>query len=334
VRLLQTLGASVHANTPGDAYCALSAGVPAQRILYSGTNLDARDFAFLLERDIHMNLDSLDQLRALAQLTRARSVGLRVLIDDTRSRNRIGIAPDELDAALAIARGSALQITTLHMYVGTNTRRATRFSECLERLLGLAAKLPDLRAIDVGGGFGMAYQDEAELDLARVGRELSERMQRAAGQLGRQLHLILEPGRVLVGSAGSLLTRVVSVKERGGRRYVGVDSTVGNLVVPSVYHTRHRVRAHEPRSEALDIPTDLCGNTTHSRDYLGRDLRLPELRPGDLLELCDVGAYGYAMSSHFLNRPRPAEVWIDEGAVELTTRRETFEDLIATQVAR
>jgi diaminopimelate decarboxylase len=124
------------------------------------------------------------------------------------------------------------------------------------------------------------------------------------------------------------------VKERGGRRFVGVDSTVGNLVVPSVYHMRHRVRAVCPRSAPLEIPTDVCGNTTHSRDFLGRDLRLPELRPGDLLCICDVGAYGYAMSSHFLNRPRPAEVWLDTGGAQLTTRRETFEDLIATQVVR
>jgi diaminopimelate decarboxylase len=114
---------------------------------------------------------------------------------------------------------------------------------------------------------------------------------------------------------------------------VGVDSTVGNLVVPSVYHMRHRVEALSPRGPELDVPTDLCGNTTHSRDFLGRNLRLPELQPGDVLRICDVGAYGYAMSSHFLNRPRPAEVFIDGSTVQLTTRRETFADLLATQAA-
>jgi diaminopimelate decarboxylase len=125
---------------------------------------------------------------------------------------------------------------------------------------------------------------------------------------------------------------VVSVKERGGRRFVGVDSTVGNIVVPSVYHPHHRVQAIAPRGDDLAIPTDICGNTTHSRDYLGRNLRLPELRSGDVLRILDVGAYGYAMSSHFLNRPRPAEIVIDGPDVRLTTRRETFADLVATQV--
>jgi diaminopimelate decarboxylase len=134
---------------------------------------------------------------------------------------------------------------------------------------------------------------------------------------------------MLVGSSGTLLATVISVKERGGRRYVGVDTTVGNIAVPSVYHGHHRVEALGACGEVDDVPTDVCGNTTHSGDFLGRDLRLPRLEPGDLIALRDVGAYAYAMSSHFLNRPRPAEVvLVDEDAL-LTTRRETLSDLVS-----
>lgn len=336
VRLLHGVGASVHANTPGDAFCALQAGVPASHIVYSGTNLNRADFEFLLQQGIHLNLDSLDQLRALLDLAAGQggSLGLRVLIDAADSRNRIGVMAGELAEAERLLQGSAFRLTTLHMYVGTNTRRETRFSTCLERLLDAGRRLPDLEAIDIGGGFGVSYDTgEVGLDFVQLGAAISARMHEFARELGRPVQLVLEPGRVLVGSSGSLLVSVVSVKERGGRRFIGVDSTVGNLVVPSVYHMRHRVQALAPRGGALQIPTDVCGNTTHSRDYLGRDLALPELRPGDLLRICDVGAYGYAMSSHFLNRPRPAEVLVDGDDVVLTTRRETFADLIATQVA-
>ena len=149
---------------------------------------------------------------------------------------------------------------------------------------------------------------------------------------GKRIRLVLEPGRILTAAAGCLLTRVVSVKARGGRRYVGVDTTVGNIVVESVYHAYHRIEAVSPRGPLLDVPTDVCGNTTHTRDYVGRSCLLPEVIPGDLLLLRDVGAYGYAMSSHFLNRPRPAEVVLHHGIAHLTTRRETFEDLVATHV--
>jgi diaminopimelate decarboxylase len=193
--------------------------------------------------------------------------------------------------------------------------------------------LPNLEYLDVGGGFGVAYQeDRSRLDLQTLGREVSGRLQALSRKRGRAIRLIIEPGRLLVAEAGTLLMKVVSVKERGGRRYVGVDSTVGNIVVESVYHPYHRIEALTRRGAVLEIPTDVCGNTTHSRDYLGRSCRLPELLPGDLLALYDAGAYGYAMSSHFLNRPRPAEVVIDGGAFYLTTRRETFDDLLATQV--
>jgi diaminopimelate decarboxylase len=336
VRVLRDLGACVHANTPGDAFCALRAGVAAEHIVYSGTNLNRADFEFLLQQRIHMNLDSLDQLRALLALgpERGTSFGLRVLVDDEHSRNRIGVSSLELAESQRLAAQHGLRLTTLHMYVGTNTRREQRFVGCLERLLAAARGLPEVAHIDIGGGFGLHYDTgEAGLDYAQLGAAISARMEACARELGRPLSLVLEPGRVLVGSSGTLLVSVVSVKERGGRRFIGVDSTVGNLVVPSVYHMRHRVQAVQPRGEPLPTPTDVCGNTTHSRDFLGRDLALPELQPGDLLRICDVGAYGYAMSSHFLNRLRPAEVLIDGGEALLTTRRETFADLIATQVA-
>ena len=341
VRLLAALGAGIHANTPGDAFAAIAAGVAPERIVYSGTNLSEDDFRFLLERGIRMNLDSLDQLRDRARLGGPgdrRDVGLRLLIDDDDRPNRIGVARGELAEALAIAGGAGLAITGLHMYAGTNTRRAGRFVQCLDRLVEAAAALPDLAWIDIGGGFGLPYADgEPELPLEQLGREVSARVARLAEARGPgrgPIELVVEPGRYLVGASGSLLVTVVSVKTRGGRRYVGVDSTVGNIVVPSVYHARHRIEVLGPKaaSPPLELPTDVCGNTTHSRDYLGKNLRLPALEPGDVLRLRDVGAYGYAMSSHFLNRPRPAEVVIDGGGVHLTTRRETFADLVASQV--
>jgi diaminopimelate decarboxylase len=333
VRLLYNLGAGIHANTPGDVHAALAAGVAPARIVYSGTNLNADDFEYLARHSIRMNLDSLDQLRDLASLGGAREVGLRLLIDDDVHPNRIGVTPGELTAALEIAGRSGMRITGLHMYAGTNTLKAGRFLDCLDRMIKASDCLADLEYLDIGGGFGVAYrEDRSRLALPALGRDVSRRLRSLAQARRRALRLVIEPGRLLVAEAGTLLVRVVSVKERGGRRYIGVDSTVGNIVVESVYHPYHRIEALAPRGAALDTPTDVCGNTTHSRDYLGRSCRLPELVPGDTLALLDAGAYGYAMSSHFLNRPRPAEVVLDGGAVHLTTRRETFADLLATQV--
>ncbi|HYI00376.1 diaminopimelate decarboxylase family protein [Hyalangium sp.] len=333
VRLLYAMGAGIHANTPGDAFAALNAGVPAHRILYSGTNLDAADLDFLIGHRIRLNLDSVDQLRDFAQRSPGGAVGLRLLVDDPSRPNRIGVDPEELPEALAIARAAGVRLIGLHIYAGTNNRSLARFLACFDRMLAASELLPDLEELDAGGGFGVPYREGQEpLDLPTLGREVARRMEELSARRGRRIRLIIEPGRVLVAEAGSLLVKVISVKERGGRRYVGVDTTVGNVVVESVYYPHHRVEAVEPQGSVLEIPTDVCGNTTHSRDFLARNCQLPPLAPGDLLALRDVGAYGYAMSSHFLNRPRPAEVVIDQGQDFLTTRRETFADLLATQV--
>lgn len=333
VRLLQGLGAGIHANTPGDAHAALTAGVPAHRIVYSGTNLDAADLSFLLERGIRLNLDSIDQLRDFAERCPGGAVGLRLLVDELRRPNRIGVDPSEIPEALEIARAAGIRLVGLHMYAGTNNLSLARLLTCFDRLLAAAESLPDLEEVDIGGGFGVPYRPELPpLDLPALGREVASRLEAFSARRGRRIRLVVEPGRVLVAESGTLLVKVISVKERGGRRYIGVDSTVGNVVVQSVYYPHHRIEAVAPRGAPLEVPTDVCGNTTHSRDFLARDCQLPLLMPGDILALRDVGAYGYAMSSHFLNRPRPAEVVLDQGEAILTTRRETFADLLATQV--
>lgn len=330
VRRLHELGAGVHANTPGDAFAALAAGVPAADVVYSGTNLTGPDLDFLLGLGIALNVDSLDQLRDVVAHGGCRTVGLRFLIDDPGKRNRIGVSPHELREALRIAEAGGVRIAGLHMYAGTNNLRPLRFLGCVDRLLAATHALPDLEYVNLGGGYGIGYREgEPDLDVDLIGGEVARRLEALSRRRGRPVRLVVEPSRVLVGSAGSLLLTVVSVKHRGGRRFVGVDTTVGNIVVPSVYHGYHRLEAIDPRGRPLQQTTDVCGNTTHSRDFIARDVRLPRVEPGDVLALRDVGAYAYAMSSHFLNRPRPAEVVLDGGEAILTTRRETLDDLVA-----
>ena len=134
------------------------------------------------------------------------------------------------------------------MYAGTNNRRSSRFLDCVDRLLAAAETLPDLEYVNLGGGYGIGYREgEPDLDVDAIGQDVTRRLRSLSRRRGRAIRLIVEPGRVLVASAGSLLMTVVSVKHRGGRRYIGVDSTVGNIVVPSVYHGYHRLEALSPR---------------------------------------------------------------------------------------
>ena len=137
--------------------------------------------------------------------------------------------------------------------------------------------------------------------------------------------------RSAIAGCGSLLASVVSVKWQEKKQIIGVDTTVANLSVPSV-HGGYREIVTWHQETSIKHPTDICGNTTYSRDYLGKNCQLPALKIGDIIAILDVGAYGYAMSSHFLHRPRPAEVILDNNNHRLIRQREDYSILLNHQI--
>ena len=142
--------------------------------------------------------------------------------------------------------------------------------------------------------------------------------------------MIIEPGRAAIAGCGTLLAQVVSVKWQEGKQIVGVDTTVANLSVPSVHGGYREIVTW--KTDGGRYPTDVCGNTTYSRDYLGRNCCLPALEIGEFIAILDVGAYGYAMSSHFLHRPRPAEVLLENSTHRLIRQREDYSILLNNQL--
>lgn len=332
LRVLRAEGAGLHANTPGDVYCGLRAGFAADDIVFSGSNLGHEDVDYLARSGVHVNVDSLDDLRLLCRRDPGRAVGLRVHIEDVLPESRIGLRESEIGAALAIAASFGCSVTDLHVYCGTHGQKLTLWVDAVRRLLSIAVQLPDLRCLNLGGGFGYDYRDPAQhpfpfKDLARVAEEGVAAL---AARFGRPITLRAEPGRALVAASGVLLTEVRSVKSGRDARYVGVDTTVANFTSPVVHGPHRRVVAATPRGP--EVLSTVCGCTTYSRDFIARNVELPEVQVGDLLGVLDVGAYGYCMGSHFLNRPKPAEVFVDGGEARLVTRRQTFADLLSAQI--
>lgn len=332
LRVLRAAGAGLHANSPGDVYCGLRAGYAPDQIVFSGSNLGEDDLSYLLASGVHVNVDSLDDLAAACAIAPDGSFGVRIHLEDVLPESRIGLREHELDTALALARASGAKLTALHVYCGTHGQRLDRYEATLHRLVELAARLPDLAAINLGGGFGYDYHDPEgrSFPFEALGRAADAALVACSQRAGRPIVLRAEPGRALVAAAGVLLTRVRSVKTGRDQRYVGVDTTVGNLPSHAVHGAHRRVVSVSAR-RASALPADICGSTTYSRDVIAHRTELPEVARGDLLAVLDCGAYGYCMSSHFLNRPRPAEVFVDAGCAVLATRRETFEDLVDKQ---
>ncbi len=339
LRIFRDAHWGLHANTPGDIYLGLQAGFDPQQIAYSGSNLNREEMAQVLSWGVSMlNLDSLAQLQLCCEVYQSLSetskppslrLGLRLNEPNLTGDSRIGVRPQEFPEAIALTQSAGLKLSGLHFYRGTGTNATQAFTQVIDTVVSIAQQLPDWKYLDFGGGFGYPYRHQgAAFDWNQFGRALAERLQ----QLERGIELVIEPGRAAIAGCATLLTTVVSVKWQDEKQLVGVDTTIANLSVLSVHGGyREIVSLASPLSDSL-YPTDVCGNTTYSRDYLGRNCPLPKLAIGDILAILDVGAYGYAMSSHFLHRPRPAEVLWEQNHHRLIRHREGYQVLLANQV--
>ncbi|MDY6938143.1 MAG: decarboxylase [Cyanobacteriota bacterium] len=336
----------LHANTPGDIFLGLQAGFDPQNIVYSGSNLNREEMVQILNWGVStLNLDSLAQVRSCCEVYRGLPptakltnlhLGLRLNEPSLTGDSRIGVRPQEFTAAVEIAQSAQLTISGLHFYRGTGTNATQAFTQVIDSVISIGQQLPDWEYLDFGGGFGYPYHHGGvAFNWEEFGKVLTQRLDR----LKRPIDLIVEPGRAAIAGCAKLLTTVVSVKWQDEKQIVGVDTTVANLSVPAVHGGYREITPLCVASSSFSTSssntlhtTDICGNTTYSRDYLGRNCQLPKLEIGDVLAIEDVGAYGYAMSSHFLHRPRPAEVLVEADGHRLIRHREDYRVLLAHQV--
>ncbi|EDX72852.1 Pyridoxal-dependent decarboxylase, C-terminal sheet domain protein [Coleofasciculus chthonoplastes PCC 7420] len=336
LQIFQQEGWGLHGNTPGDIYLGLKAGFAPDKIVYSGSNLNYPEMEQVLHWGITtLNLDSISQLDLCCQVYQSLTpklprlnLGLRLNVPELTGDSRIGVRPKEFPDALKITQSAGLQLQGIHFYRGTGTNATKAFTQVIDSLCEIGQQLPDWDYLDFGGGFGYPYQGNGvTFDWQGFGQAITQKLE----TIGRPIDLIIEPGRAAIAGCASLLAKVVSVKWQNGKQIVGVDTTVANLSVPSV-HGGYRKIISFTDNQGEQYPTDVCGNTTYSRDYLGRNCQLPALKIGDVIAILDSGAYGYAMSSHFLHRPRPAEVLVEQGTHRLIRKREDYSVLLKNQI--
>lgn len=333
LKIFRSFGWGLHANTPGDIYLGLQAGFDPSEIVYSGSNLNQAEMIQVLNWGVTtLNFDSLAQLQLCCEVLprrREKSIrlGLRLNLPEITGDSRIGVRPEEFGDAIALTGEVGLKLSGLHFYRGTGTNATAAFTQVIDKVIAIAQKLPDWEYLDFGGGFGYPYHhNKTAFDWEIFGAELTERITR----LGRKIDLVIEPGRSAIAGCATLLAQVVSIKWQGEKQIVGVDTTVANLSVPSVHGGYREIITWKQADNPFT--TDICGNTTYSRDYLGKNCQLPALEIGDIVAILDVGAYGYAMSSHFLHRPKPAEVLLENDKHRLIRRREEYNVLLTNQV--
>jgi diaminopimelate decarboxylase len=347
LRTLAQLGAGMDIVSGGELRRALAAGVPGERIVFSGVGKTSEEMAFALDSGILcFNVESEPELEALSEValskgTRA-AISIRINPDvDAKTHKKISTGKSENKFGIPIAsarevyayaaRLEGLEVTGVDMHIGSQITDLEPYDNATALLAELARDLMGdghrLRHIDLGGGLGVPYRDDnapppdPDAYAAVIKRHTKD--------LG--LKLVFEMGRLIVGNAGVLVTRVIYVKKGAGKTFVIVDAAMNDLIRPTLYDAFHNIKpVAEPKADAARIVADVVGPVCETGDYLALDRDLPALEPGDLLAIMTAGAYGAVQANTYNTRLLVPEVLVRGADYAVVRPRPTYEDLIGS----
>src|SRR5574341_613414 len=341
---LARAGAGADVVAGGELFRALRAGFPPSTIIFDGVGKTREELRDALKAEIRMfNVESLSELRALGEVAREMGVrapvALRVNPDvDPQTHpyiatglktSKFGIPfAQALEAYAEAASLEGVEVVGADIHIGSQLTKTSPFADAIARVAALVKTLREhsieIRTVDVGGGRGIRYGDEAP----PTHREYATVLLEALRELG--VTVLLEPGRSIVGNAGVLLARVLYRKDTGDKKFVVVDAAMNDLLRPSLYDAYHEIRpVDETRRRGPVETVDVVGPVCESGDFLAKDRELGAAAEGDLLAVMSAGAYGFVMSSNYNSRPRAVEVLVDGDRYTIVRRRETYEDLVA-----
>ncbi len=340
LRLFAREGSGADIVSGGELYRAFKAGIEPEKMVFAGVGKSHEEIREALKAGILLfNVESSQELTLInevaTQMKRRARVALRVnphidpkthpYISTGLKKSKFGISIKQAVEEYKTARTlKHIEVVGVHTHIGSQLTQLKPFVEALERILELTEEIQDMgipiKYLDIGGGLGITYSAEEPphpKDLAEAVLPLLK---------GKGYTLILEPGRVLVGNAGVLITRVLYTKAGEEKQFVIVDAGMNDLIRPSLYEAYHEIQPvlRQNRSEQV---VDVVGPICESGDFLAKDRSLPECLSGDLLAVMSAGAYGFSMASNYNARPRAAEVLVHGDRYEVIRERESLEDL-------
>ncbi|MGD0624656.1 MAG: diaminopimelate decarboxylase [Thermodesulfobacteriota bacterium] len=341
LRVFVRLGGGVDVVSGGELFRAMKAGANPDKIVYSGVGKRREEIEYALEFPILMfNVESSQELVTIDQIagkmgTQA-PVSLRVNPDvDPRThpyistglkKNKFGInLQKSADEYLLASTLPNIKVMGVSCHIGSQLTDLGPFLDAGQRIKELVLKLRAegirIQYVDLGGGLGITYHQEEPPHPREYAQSL-------LGELsGIDCTMILEPGRVIVGNAGILVTRVLYTKEGGEKNFIIVDAAMNDLIRPSLYGSYQRIQPVQ-RNNRTEIVADVVGPICESGDFLAKDRKLPKVEPGELLAVMSAGAYGFSMSSNYNSRPRAPEVLVARDRFYTIREREDYDDLI------
>ncbi len=345
IKTMADIGAGMDVVSEGELRRALAIGVPARKIVFSGVGKTAREMALALKEGIScFNVESEPELELLSQIAQRvgqrASVSIRVnpdvdakthaKITTGKADNKFGIS--YLRASEVYARAGALpniDVAGIDMHIGSQITELAPFEKAYTLMGELTKQLKseghNIRHLDLGGGLGIPYRGDN--DIPPHPDEYGAMVKRVLGPLG--LKLVLEPGRMFVGNAGILVTRVIYVKDGGQKRFIIQDGAMNDLIRPTLYDAHHEiVPVEEARKSTPNSPADVVGGVCESGDYFAKDRALPQFEQGDLMAVMTAGAYGAVQAGTYNTRPLVPEVIVKDGTYAVVRPRQSYEELI------
>ncbi len=357
LKLLNKEGAGLDLVSGGELFRAKRAGVPAEKVLFSGVGKTRDELASALRygsRGIYsINVESVEELHALQEVARSLSVRARVAlrfnpdvnpkthpyISTGLKKNKFGMTRSEvLHVAAHAEKLPNVRICGISSHIGSQLLSLAPLSDAFARVAQVIREIePRLREplefVDLGGGLGIAYKDETPPSIKDYCKTILKHFgpgSPIARDRNKPLRILLEPGRALSGNAGVLLTQALYRKHRPGKDFLIVDAAMNDLLRPALYGSHHEVvPLDQKKGRGTRVKTDVVGPVCESGDCLASGRAISkQIQAGDHLAILSAGAYGFSMSSTYNSRPRPAEVLVQDGDFTIIRERETYKDLI------
>ncbi len=345
LRLLAQQGAGMDIVSGGELYRALKAGVTPEKIVYSGVGKKADEIREALEAGILMfNVESMAELKRIntiaKEMGKVARISFRInpdvdpqthpYISTGMKKNKFGLDIEHSLKAYEMARDmNAVEPVGMDCHIGSQLTSIEPFLEALDKLIAFYNRLADMgvaiKYLDLGGGLGIQYNEEEPPHPEAFGKALTEKLK------DLPLTVILEPGRVIAGNAGIMVTEVVYTKQTPSKNFLIVDAAMNDLVRPALYDSYHRIAEVEEHGRD-SVEVDIVGPICESSDFLARDRELPALEQGELLAVFSAGAYGFTMSSNYNSRRRACELLVDGDKATVARKRETYEDLVEGEI--
>lgn len=342
LRLMASLGSGADIVSGGELFRALQAGIAPSKIVFAGVGKSPEEIAYALDSDILLfNVESPAELQAINDVARGKGLRARVAlrvnpdidpqthpyITTGLKKSKFGIGADRaLDEFTTAAALPNVEVIGVHAHIGSQLTQVSPFVDSLKRVVGLIETLKSrgipIRYLNIGGGLGITYSDETPPLPTEYAEAIMPLLQAS------QCEIIMEPGRVIAGNAGVMLTHVLYIKETGAKNFAIVDAAMNDLLRPSLYQAHHDILPVRQVPNASEAVFDVVGPVCESGDFLAQGRTLPAVKAGDLLAVMSAGAYGFTMASNYNSRPRVPEILVKGAESYVIRDRETFDDLV------